>query len=84
MAPFDETMRVFHLLHLLVEVDFPLFIDDFHHETKIILDQQTFIFVLVHSPHFSFGGPSGMVYEFLENYFVPNDFTSGCDLFFDV
>ncbi len=84
IAPYDETMRVFHLLHLLIEVDFPPFVDDFHLETKVTLDQKTFISILAHSPHFSFGGPSSMVYELLQNYFVPNDYTSGFDFFFEV
>ncbi len=80
IAPFDETTKVFHLLHLFVEVDFHPFVDDFHLETKVILDQKTFI--LVRSPYLYSSGPSSMVYEFLRNCFVPNDFTSGFDLFF--
>jgi hypothetical protein len=77
-------MKVFRLLHLLVEVDLAPLVDDFHPKTQIILDQQTFISTLVCSPPFSFVGPLGMVYELLQNYFVPNDFTSGFDLFFEV
>jgi len=71
IAPSDETRRVFWFLHLLAEVDLPPFVDDFHLETKVILDQKTFISILACSPHFSFGGPSNMVYELLQNYFVP-------------
>jgi hypothetical protein len=77
-------MKVFRLLHLLVEVDLAPFVDDFHLKTQIILDQRTFISALACSPPFSFVGPLGMVYELLQNYFVPNDFTSGFDLFFEV
>jgi hypothetical protein len=84
IAPFDETMRIFCLLHLFVEVDLPPFVDNIHPETKITLDQKTFISTLVCSLHFSFSGLSGMVYELLQNYFVPNDSTSGFNLFFDV
>jgi hypothetical protein len=58
-------MRVIHLLHPLVEVDFPPFFDDFHLETKVILDQEAFVFALVRSPHLSSNGPSNMVYELL-------------------
>jgi hypothetical protein len=49
----------------LVEVDLPLFVDDFHFETKFTLNQDPFIFALVHSSHFSSSGPLGMVYELL-------------------
>jgi hypothetical protein len=31
-------MGVFYLLHPHVEVNFPLFVDDFHLEAKFILD----------------------------------------------
>ncbi len=48
VAPFDETTKVFHLLHLFVEVDFHPFVDDFHLETKVILDQKTFIWFVHH------------------------------------
>jgi len=64
ITPFDETMRVFRLLHLLVEVDLPPFVDDFHPKRKIILDQQTFISALARPPHFSSGGPLGMCMNF--------------------
>jgi hypothetical protein len=64
-TPSDETMGILHLLHPHVEVDFPHFVDDFHLETKVILDQEAFVFALAHSPHLPFGGPFGMVYELL-------------------
>jgi hypothetical protein len=39
---------------------------------------------LTHSPRFSFGGPLGMMYKLLWDYFVLDDFMSNFDLFFDV
>jgi hypothetical protein len=47
----------------------------------LVLDRNAFIFALTHSPHFSFGGPSDMVYEFLWDYFVFDDYVSGFDFF---
>jgi len=58
-------MVILCLFHPLVEVDFLAFVDDFHPKTKVILDQKTFIFALVHSPHLSFDASLGMVYELL-------------------
>jgi hypothetical protein len=58
-------MGVLRLLHPLAKVDLPPFVDDFHPKAKVILDQETFVFVLVHSLHLSFDGPSSMVYELL-------------------
>ncbi len=37
-TPFNETTRIFHLLHPLIEVDLPLFVDDFHPKTEVILN----------------------------------------------
>jgi hypothetical protein len=37
----------------------------FHHGMEITLNQEAFVFALVRSPHLSFGGPLGMVYEYL-------------------
>jgi len=74
-------MGVNHLLHPLAKVDLPLFIDDFHPKIKVTLNQNAFNFALVRSPHFSFDGPSSMVYELLQNCFVPNVSTSGFNLF---
>ncbi len=82
VAPFDKTMRVFHLLHPFVEVDFPPFVDDFHHETEVTLDRKSFISTLACSPYLYSSGPLNMMYEHLQNCFVPNDFASGFDLFF--
>jgi hypothetical protein len=83
-APFDETTWVLCLFHPLVKVDFPYFVDDFHHDTKVTLDGEAFVSVLARSPHLSSGGLSGMVYEYLWNYFVLDDFASGFNLFFEV
>jgi hypothetical protein len=67
-TPSDETMRIFCLFHPLIEVDLPLFIDDFDPNTEVVLNQKTFISTLAHSPHFFSYGPSSMVYELLQDY----------------
>ncbi len=51
---------------------------------EVTLNQEAFVTALVHSPCFSFSGPSGMVYELLRKCFVPDDYASGFDLLFDV
>jgi hypothetical protein len=51
---------------------------------KVILDQEAFIFTLVCSPHLYSNDPLGMVYEFLQNYFFPNDSANGFDFFFEI
>jgi hypothetical protein len=52
MVPFDEIMTTLCLFHPLADVDLLLFVNDFHVETKVILNQEAFIFfVLAHSPH---------------------------------
>jgi len=43
----------------------PLASIDLLPKTKVALNQKTFIFVLAHSPHLSFGSFLGMVYELL-------------------
>jgi hypothetical protein len=75
-------MKVLRLLHPLTKVDLPLFVNDFHPKTEVTLSQKAFNFTLAHSPHFSSNGPSSMVYELLQNCFVPNDFSNGFDHFF--
>jgi len=47
----------------------------------VTLDWEAFIFALVCSSCLSFNAPLGMVYEFLQDYFVPNDFVNGFDVF---
>ncbi len=64
-------------LHPLAEVDFPLFVDDFHPKTDFVLDTNAFIFALACSSRLSFDGPSSMVYELLQDCFVPDDFANG-------
>jgi hypothetical protein len=73
---------LFFSIHLLKLI--PPFVDDFHLETKVTLNHKTFIFALAHSPCFSSDGPLGTVYEFLQNYFVLDDYVSGFNLFFEI
>jgi hypothetical protein len=70
VAPFDEIVRILCLLHPLVKVDFPPFVDDFHLEILVTLNQKAFIFNLAHSSCPFSNGPSGMVYELLQDCFV--------------
>jgi len=58
-------MGVLNLFHPFVEVDFFPFVDDFHLEMEVILNQETFVSALACSPHLSFGGPLGMLHELL-------------------
>jgi hypothetical protein len=76
-------MRFLSLFHPFAEVDLPPFVDDFP-DIKVILDQKTFIFALACSPCLSSSGPSSMVYDLLQKYFVPDDFASDFNLFFKV
>ncbi len=52
----------------------------------LVLDKEAFIFALMHSPHSRFSSDSllNMVYELLQNYFVPDDFASGFDFCFEI
>jgi hypothetical protein len=77
-------MGVLRHLHPLVEVDLPPFVDDFHPKIKVFLDRETYIFVLARSPCLVFGGPSNMVYEILQNGFLPYDYVSGFNVFLEV
>jgi len=79
-APFDKAMWILCFLHPLAKVDFPPFIDDFHLEMEVILNWGAFTSTLTYSPRFFFDGPSSMVYELLQDYFVPNDFMNDFDL----
>ncbi len=74
-------MGVLCLLHPLVKVDLPPFVDDFHLEINVTLDRKTFVFALA---CFFFCGHLSMVYELLQDCFVPKDFLNGLDLFFEV
>ncbi len=77
----EETIRVLCVFDPFIEVDLPPFIDDFHPKIEVTLDGETFIFVLLRSPCLSFNGLMGMVYEFLQDCFVLNNFANGFDLF---
>jgi hypothetical protein len=81
---FNETLGVVCLLHPLAKVNLPLFVNDFHPKIEVTLNQDAFNFDFVFLSHFSLDGPSSMVHELLRNYFVPNDSTSGFNLFFEV
>jgi hypothetical protein len=85
MAPSIETIVTLRHLHPSVEVDLlPPFVNDFDPEMDLILDRKAFIFALMCSPSLSFGNPSGMVYELLQDCFVLDDSTSGFDLFLKI
>jgi hypothetical protein len=58
-------LRILCFFHPLAKVDLPSFIDDFHPKTKVILDQEAFIFALARSPPLSSCGLLGMVYDLL-------------------
>ncbi len=80
-TPLIETIAALCHLHPLVEVDHPPFVDDFHPKTDGVFNRKTFIFVLTHFTHLSFGSPSSMVYELLWDCFVPNDFIGVFEFF---
>jgi hypothetical protein len=68
VAPLVKTITSLHHLHPLVEVDLPLFVDDFHPEMDLVLDREAFIFALTHLPCLSFDDLSSTVYEILKDY----------------
>jgi len=72
-----ETIMAFHHFHPSVEVDLPPFVENFHPKTNIVLDKKNIYFCLTHFPCFSSNDPSGVVYELLWDYSIPNDSTSG-------
>jgi hypothetical protein len=63
-------------LHPLVEVNLPPFVNDFHSKMDLVLNKKAFIFIVACFPCLSFDGFSNMVYELLQDCFVPNDSTS--------
>jgi hypothetical protein len=81
-TPLAKTIVALRHLHPLAKVDLPPFVDDFHPNTNLVLDREAFIYALTCSPHLSSNGPLGMVYELLQDCFVPDDFTSGFVFFF--
>jgi len=82
--PSTETITTLCHLDPFAEVDLTPFVNDFHPKMDLILDRKTFICILTHFPHLSSNNPSGMVYELLRDYFVPNDSTNGFDLFLKI
>jgi hypothetical protein len=84
MIPSNDTMATLCFFHPLVKVDLPPFVDDFHLEIKVILNWETLIFTLAHSPHLWSSGLSSMVCELLQDYSIPKDSTNGFDLFFEI
>jgi hypothetical protein len=70
---FDKTTGVLYFLHPLAKVDLPPFLDNFHHEMEVTLNQNAFVFTLAHSPRFSTNCLSAMVYELLWDCFVLDD-----------
>jgi len=86
LAHFGKYVRTIHTLipSTPTEVDLASFVDDFHLETEVTLNQEAFVSTLACSPPLSSNGPSGMVYELLQNCFVLDDFVNGFDLFFEV
>jgi len=76
-TPLAKIIVALRHLHTLAKVDLPPFVDDFHLKTNFVLDGEAFIYALTCSPHLSSNGPLGMVYELLQDCFVPDDFTSG-------
>jgi hypothetical protein len=76
VIPFNETMKVFCLLH---------------HLLKLISFLLSIISILIRrllqtkrNLGLGFDGLLGMVFELLQKYFVPHDFASGFGLFFKV
>jgi hypothetical protein len=68
--PSNETMVAFHLFHPLAHVNLPPFINDFHLEMEVTLDQEAFIFTLACSSRLSSNSLLSTMYELLQNYFV--------------
>lgn len=72
-TPFDKTTGVLCFLHPLAKVDLLPFVDNFHREMEVTLNQDAFVFALAHWPHLSTSCLSAMVYELLWDCFVPDD-----------
>jgi hypothetical protein len=75
------TILALRHLHPLAEVDLSFFVNDFHPEMDLVLDREAFIYILTCFPCLSSNSPSNMVYKLLQSCFVPDDFTSGFDIF---
>jgi hypothetical protein len=50
VAPLTKTIVALCHLHPLVEVDLPLFVNNFHPKMDLVLDLKTFIYALTHFP----------------------------------
>ncbi len=81
VAPLVETIADLRHFHPLAEVDLSFFVNDFHLEMDFVLNREAFISTLTCLPCCSFDDPLGMVYEFLWDYFVLDDFANGFNLF---
>jgi len=58
MAPSTKTITILHHFHPLVEVDPPPpFIDDLNPKMDLVLDRETLIYALMHSPLLSSNNP---------------------------
>jgi len=78
------TILALRHLHPLAKVNFPPFVNDFHPKMDLVLDKKAFIFIVACFPCLSYDGLSNMVYELLQDCFVPNDSTSGFHLLFEI
>jgi hypothetical protein len=78
------TILALRHLHPLVEVNLPPFVSDFHPKMDLVLDKKAFIFIVACFPCLSFNGLLNMVYELLQDCFVPNDSTTGFHLLFEI
>jgi len=68
LTPLAENITTLHPLHPMAKVGPPPplpFVEDFLTETDLVLDKETFIFALAHSPCLSSDDPLSMVYELL-------------------
>jgi hypothetical protein len=63
VTPLAETITTFHHLHPMAQV--VPFVEDFLTETDLVLDKETFVFALAHSPCLSSDDPLSMGYELL-------------------
>jgi hypothetical protein len=50
----------------------------------LVLDREAFILALTRSPHLSSDSLPSMVYVFLRDCFVLNDYVNGFDIFFEM
>jgi len=78
MIQSTKTIVAFHHFHPLAEVDLPPLLSTiFIKKMDLILDRKAFISTLIGFPCLSSSDPSNMVYQLLQDCFVPNDFANG-------